>query len=209
MTVFVKICGIKSRQALEATASGGADAVGFVVRVPSSPRNLTLDEARDLRLEVPSGVKTVLVMVPGSLYDVIQAIEYVQPDLVQLHGVGFDASKIPLPVIRGVTNRTPHEETQRIASNCDIILLDSHKEGTQGGTGLPMDLEYSKIFIKRTSPRPVILAGGMRPDTVAEVIRVAKPFGVDVSSGVESSPGVKDPEKIRAFIAAAKCSGQE
>ena len=209
MTVFVKICGIKSRQALDAASSCGADAVGFVVGVPSSPRNLTLDEARDLRLEVPSGVKTVLVMVPGSFYDVIQAVEYVQPDLVQLHGVGFDASKVPVPVIRGVTNRTPYEKVQKIALNCDIILLDSYKYGAQGGTGLPQDLDYSKIFIERTSPRSVILAGGMRPDSVAEVIRVARPFGVDVSSGVERSRGVKDPEKIEAFIAAAKGAGQE
>ncbi len=207
--MFVKICGIKSRQALEAAASGGADAVGFVVGVPSSPRNLTLDEARNLRMEASNEVKTVLVMVPQSLDEVVHAVQYVKPDLVQLHGVEFDASKISVPVIRGVTNRTPHEEVQRIASNCDIILLDSHKEGAHGGTGFPQNLDYSKIFIERTSPHPVILAGGMRPNTVAKAINVARPYGVDVSSGVECSPGVKDPEKIRAFIAAAKSSGQE
>ncbi|MFH1180332.1 MAG: phosphoribosylanthranilate isomerase [Candidatus Bathyarchaeota archaeon] len=207
--MFVKICGIKSRQALEAAVSGGADAVGFVVGIPSSPRNLTLDEARDLRQEAPDEVKTVLVMVPQSLDEVIHVINYVNPDLVQLHGVEFDASRISVPVIRGVTNKTPHEEVQRIASNCDIILLDSHKEGVHGGTGFPLNLDYSKNFIERIKPHPVILAGGMRPDTVEEATCFARPFGVDVSSGVESSPGVKDPKKIRAFIAAAKRSRQE
>lgn len=208
MTVFVKICGIKSFQGLDAAASGGADAVGFVVGVPSSPRNITLDEARRLRREAPSSVKSVLVMAPYSISDVIHAVEHVKPDLVQLHGVGLEASRIPVPVIMGVTNRTPQEEVKEIASNCDFILLDSYKSGAHGGTGLPQDLDYSRIFVERTSPHPVILAGGMRPGTVADVIRAARPFGVDVSSGVERSPGVKDPEKIRAFIAAAKRSGQ-
>ena len=207
--MFVKICGIKSNQALEAAVSGGADAVGFVAGVPSSPRNLTLDEARSLRQEVPYDVKTVLVMVPQSLNELVYAVKYVNPDLVQLHGVDFDFSRIPVPIIKGVTTRTPHEEVQRITSSCEIILLDSYKEGFKGGTGVPLNLEYSKIFIERMSPHPVILAGGMRPDTVWEAIRFARPFGVDVSSGVESSPGVKDIKKIRDFIAAVKQSKQE
>ncbi|MFC1802826.1 phosphoribosylanthranilate isomerase [Thermoproteota archaeon] len=204
MTVFVKICGIKSRAALDAAVSAGADAVGFVVGVPSSQRNLSLDKARELRVSIPGNVSPVLVMVPKTLHDVLQAVEYINPDMVQLHDVRFDTIEISTPIIRGVNNRTPIEEAHLIAKKCDSLLLDSYKEGTHGGTGTPQDLAYSKYFIEQLTPHPVILAGGMRPDNVANAIQIANPYGVDASSGVESSPGVKDPEKIRAFVEAAK-----
>ncbi len=204
MTVFVKICGIKTNDVLETTISAGADAVGFVVGVPSSPRNISLEGARKLRVYVPSHVKTVLVMVPETLNDVLQAVETVQPDYVQLHGHNFNTPGVPVPIIKGVNNRTHIKTTDLPLRNGDLLLLDAYKEGMHGGTGIFQDLTFSKNFIEQVSPQPVIIAGGLNPVNVADAIRVAKPYGVDVSSGVENKPGVKDAEKIRAFVKAAK-----
>lgn len=207
MGVFVKICGISSSSSLNAAVSAGADAVGFIVGVPSSPRNMRIEDARKLRNELPSNVKSVLVMVPQNLQEVLQTIDIIQPDMVQLHGVDLNTTEITVPIIRGVNHKTSITDARRIASKCDFFLLDSYKEGVHGGTGNLQDLHHSKEFIEKVAPHPVILAGGLRPENVVEAIKLTKPYGVDVSTGVETSPGVKDPDKITEFVEAVRAGG--
>ena len=204
MGVFVKICGICSDRSLEASVSAGADAVGFIVRVPMSPRNLRIEEAKKLRDKLPYNVKSVLVMVPKTQKEVLQTIEAIQPDMVQLHGDNIDTTKIQVPVIRGVNQRISIKDARQLTSKCDFLLLDTYKKNMYGGTGKLQDPYYSKSFIEQVAPHPVILAGGLRPENVVELVKLTNPFGVDVSTGVETSPGVKDPEKIIEFIEAVK-----
>ena len=209
MTGFVKICGINSNKSLEAVVSAGADAVGLVIGVPRSPRNISLLQAKELRRRVQSSVKSILVMVPRDLDTVIHAIKYVKPDMVQLHNIDFNTSNLDVPVIRAINNRTGLEKSQRIASECDLLLLDSYHKDKYGGTGKSQDLDCAERVIKQLAPHPVILAGGLNPGNVSEAIRRTNPYGVDVSSGVEKSPGGKDAEKIRAFVEAARNIGEQ
>lgn len=201
--VFVKICGLKTSEAIEAAVTAGADAIGFIVNVPSSPRNFGVGEAYNLRSIVPSNVKTVLVTVPKSQEELLKAIEVVQPDLVQIHGSN-NLEGVNTPVIIGVNNRTPLDEARKLATECDYLLLDSYVKGLHGGTGVQHNQSFPRHFIEQLSPHPVILAGGLNPGNVAEAIYTIQPFGVDVSSGVESAPGVKDPDLISEFVRAAK-----
>lgn len=202
MTIFVKICGFKTVDSLEAAVESGVDAVGFVTGVPSSPRNLRLDEVKELISLVPSDVKSVLVMAPNSVEQVRQAVDYIRPDMVQVHGL--DAVGVGIPLILGVNNGADIRAAKSLSKHCDLLLLDSYKEGVHGGTGIQQDLSFSKNFIEQLVPQPVILAGGLTHTNVAHAIKTTQPYGVDVSSGVERSPGEKDPELIRAFIEAAK-----
>jgi len=202
--VFVKICGIRSSRSLDAAVSAGADAVGFVIGVPASPRNLSIEDARRLRDELPSSVKSVLVMVPETQEEVLQTIEDVQADMVQLHGDDIDTTEIPTPVIRGVNHKTSITEARQLANRSDFLLLDTYKKDMHGGTGILQNLQHSKSFIEQIAPHPVILAGGLRPENVVEAIKLTKPYGVDVSTGVETSPGIKDTKKITEFIEAVR-----
>jgi phosphoribosylanthranilate isomerase len=202
--VFVKICGICSDRALEASVSAGADAVGFIVEVPLSPRNLSIEKAKKLRDKLPCHVKSVLVMVPETQKEILQTIEAIQPDMVQLHGENIDTTEVPVPVIRGVNQKISIKDARQLTSKCDFLLLDTYKKNIYGGTGKLQDPYHSKSFIEQIAPHPVILAGGLRPENVAKIVELTNPFGVDVSTGVETSPGVKDPEKIIEFIEAVK-----
>jgi len=209
MKTFVKICGITSVQALDAVISTEADAIGFVIGVPDSPRNLSLYKARELRKRVPDGVKSIIVMVPDSLKEVLDAIHYIEPDMIQLHNSNFDTSPIEIPIIKSLNQRTCLFEARQLASTCDLLLLDSYHDKLYGGTGQLQDLRYSKIIIQRLKPQQVILAGGLTPGNVSEVIKHTEPYGVDVSSGVESSPGIKDAKKICDFVKKVKGIGDE
>lgn len=200
----MKICGINTLESLKAVLSTEANAVGFVTGVPESPRNISLKKALKLRRKVPKKVKSVLVMVPSSLQEVNHAVKNIQPNLIQLHGISFDTSMIDIPVIRAVNNKTRLKRAMKTANNCEYLLLDSYHKKLHGGTGITQDLLFAKKFIKKLYPSPVILAGGLNPSNVSEAIQLTNAYGVDVSSGVESIPGVKDTCKIRDFVKEAK-----
>lgn len=200
----MKICGINTLESLKAVLSTEANAVGFVTGVPESPRNISLKKALKLRRKVPKKVKTVLVMVPSSLQEVNHAVKNIQPNLIQLHGISFDTSMIGIPVIRAVNNKTRLKRAMKTANSCEYLLLDSYHKKLHGGTGITQDLLFAKKFIKKLYPSPVILAGGLNPSNVSEAIQLTNAYGVDVSSGVESIPGVKDTCKIRDFVKEAK-----
>jgi phosphoribosylanthranilate isomerase len=209
--VRVKICGITRKEDLNAAAAAGADAVGFVVGVASSPRNITLEKAEKLIRQVPPFVKSVLVTVPRSI-DEFEVYEKLNSDAIQIHGEKLHAAasvrlKVPNTLLIGAVNaqlaNTP-DAVSTAAKLFDAVLLDSFAEGRYGGTGIVHDWELSKRVKHVIHPKPLILAGGLNPDNVAEAVRTVEPYAVDVSSGVEQQPGIKSHQKIVEFIKNAK-----
>ena len=195
--LWIKICGLRTREAIEAAANAGADAVGFVFH-DASPRNLSLEEARALQRAVPAGVERVAVfMHPGqALLDaVLAAIEpnWVQTDASDLAELSLPAGQRVLPVLRGAP--------ERLGSLPSRCLFES----SSSGSGERADW-IAAVRVARTTE--LILAGGLDPSNVGEAVRAVRPFGVDVSSGVESSRGVKDAARIREFIRAARAAEQ-
>jgi phosphoribosylanthranilate isomerase len=205
--VKVKICGITREENLEAAVNAGVDAVGFVVGVPSSPRNLSLERAAELVKQVPVFTKTVLVMIPKCVDEIVEAYEAIKPDVLQIHGEGTPNANVLKKMMPGVglikgINPEP-ERLMRAAEETgvyDTLLLDTFVPGELGGTGVQRDWEMSARFREAIHPKRMILAGGLNPMNVEEAIRAVKPYAVDVSSGVESRPGLKDPDKIASFI---------
>jgi phosphoribosylanthranilate isomerase len=210
-SVRVKICGITRKEDLDAAAAAGADAVGFVVGVASSPRNLSLSEAERLIRQVPPFVKSVLVTVPRSI-DAFETYEKLNPDAIQIHGENLHAAasvrlKFPNIQLIGAVNAQRAKDLNIIAKTSklfDAILLDSFADGRYGGTGVVHDWKLSKRFNQVIHPKPLILAGGLNPENVAEAVRTVQPYAVDVSSGVEQQPGIKSHKKIVEFIKNAK-----
>ena len=208
--VRVKICGIARKEDLDCAAAAGADAVGFVVGVASSPRNLSLSEAEGLIRQVPPFVKSVLVTVPKSLRELVETCERLNPDAIQVHGanlVGDVREQLPNMLLIGAVKANPGDFADNVAKpaeTCDAVLLDSFVQGKHGGTGIVHDWEVSKHVKQVIHPKPLILAGGLNPENVAEAVRTVEPYAVDVSSGVEQQPGIKDHTKIVEFIKNAK-----
>lgn len=208
----VKICGITCREDLTTALNAGADAVGFIVNVPSSPRNLSLKDAERLMRLVPIFVDSVMVTVPEDTRSLLEICEYVRSDVVQIHGdAQLDVStiheKLPrLKLIRATQakNDSAIENVVAAVKPFDGLLVDTFLQGSYGGTGVIHDWESSKLLREALSPKPLILAGGLKPENVADAIRVVQPYAVDVSSGVESHAGRKDADKVFQFIKNAK-----
>ncbi|MDI9619260.1 MAG: phosphoribosylanthranilate isomerase [Candidatus Nezhaarchaeota archaeon] len=214
----VKICGITREEDLKVACSLGVDMVGFVVEVSSSARSLTLKRAQKLFKLVPSHVKSVLVTVPESLSQLLGVYRVLRPDAIQIHGEGIVDFK-PLrerlprtPLIRALTvrpNVNLSELVEREGGFFNAFLADSHSPERHGGTGCVHDWRISRWLRDFVYPKPLILAGGLNPSNVGEAIRIVKPWAVDVSSGVESKPGVKSPEAMSMFVKRAKEEGLE
>lgn len=212
MKVRVKICGITSSEALTASVEAGADAVGFVLGSPPSPRDLPLEKARELLSAVPDDVEKVLVTANRDMGWIAKTASELGCTEVQVHGFeGNELSRLRRNLsgrrlVGAVTMRNAEaiKAAASLSSVVDAILLDSHVEGVPGGTGKTHDWVMSRKVRDAIAPKPMILAGGLTPRNVAAAIRKVKPFGVDVSSGVESRPGVKDLNLIRSFLAEAK-----
>lgn len=211
MKVKVKICGITNNKDLVTAVEAGADAVGFVVNVPSSPRNITPEKAGMLMKNTPVFVKNVVVTVPKSLSELIEIYERLRPDILQIHGHNLSDSVIReklanTRLIRAIQVKSDHavEETVKATNTFDAILVDSFVPDKFGGTGKVHNWELSKRVRQKVHPKPLILAGGLNPENVQDAIRTVKPYAVDVSSGVESQPGIKDSKKVFEFIKNAK-----
>ena len=205
--VRVKVCGITNREDLEAAVDAGADALGFVVDVPASPRNISLDRALDFVEATPPFVQSVLV----SVFDTVDQLETlcscVAPDAVQVAGtLARDAIGEQLRGIRVIQVIAVNDEVDVLpfAAHCDAVLTDSCVPGAHGGTGKPHNWNVSRAIKELIAPTPLILAGGLTPGNVRAAIKTVRPYAVDVSSGVEARAGMKDPAKIRAFIEAVK-----
>lgn len=207
----VKICGLSTRQTLEIALEAGADMVGFVFFEPS-PRHIGLGIARELGQQAKGRALKVALTVDADDASLENDIEALQPDLLQLHGnesvarVRDIKKKFGLPVMKvlSVAAAADLAALPGYAAVADRVLFDARapKDATRpGGLGVPFDwhlLENIKLDI------PFMVGGGLNAGNVAEAIRVTRAGGVDVSSGVESAPGVKDPGMIRAFIRAAR-----
>jgi len=210
--VRVKICGLTREEDLAVAVAAGADAVGFIVGVPSSPRNLTLERAEMLLSQVPIFVDSVIVTAPKSSKQLVEVCEGLKPTAIQIHGKEqLDSSEIrekikdtrlikTVYVTEDALNETAIEDSKMF----DALLLDSFSKGQYGGTGKVHDWTLSRQIKEAVAPVPVILAGGLKPENVKEAILTVQPYAVDVASGVELSPGVKDHEKVRAFVENAK-----
>ena len=211
-SVRVKICGITREEDLAVAVAVGADAVGFLVGGPSSPRNLTLERAEMLLRQVPIFVDSVVVTAPQSINGLVEICERLKPSAIQIHGKkNFDASEIreriedtrlikTIYVTKEALQKTVIEDFKTF----DAVLLDSFTKGQYGGTGRVHDWTLSRQIKEAVAPLPVMLAGGLKPENVKEAILAVQPYAVDVASGVELRPAVKDHEKIRAFVENAK-----
>jgi len=197
MSIFVKICGMTTPEAVRAALDSSADAIGFVIA--PSVRVVTPERASELATPARRRVYCVAVTrhPKQSLVDAILGI--FKPDILQIDIDDLDALKLPrelgvLPVVR--------PGPKRACALPQRILF----EGPVSGSGQTTDWNEAAAHARRVQ---VILAGGLNADNVAEAIRQVKPFGVDVSSGVEQSPGIKSPQKIEQFVAAARAAAVE
>ena len=206
MGVRVKICGITNRDDALAAAAAGADALGFMFYEPS-PRHLSLAVAAEIIRALPPFIAKVGVFVDAPAEFVQRAIAECGLDTVQLHGDESPEYCRQFTVQTIKAFRVRNEETlkQLPAYETSAWLLDSYVPGQPGGTGARFNWEVARAATRLG--RPVILAGGLTPANVAAAVREVRPFGLDVSSGVESGPGRKDHAKVMEFIAAAKAAG--
>jgi phosphoribosylanthranilate isomerase len=196
---WVKVCGLSREGDVAAAVEAGADAIGFVV-APGSPRRVTEARVRDLARTVP--VLAVLVTVDLPPRALLAAVERTGAGGVQPHGrhrreSAAAAQQEGLFVLHPLAIRTAVDVGE--VAEGQTPLLDTYRAGTHGGTGEAFDWTVIGQL-----DRPYVLAGGLGPDNVSEAIRRLDPWGVDASSGLESSPGVKDPELIRTFVERAK-----
>lgn len=212
---------MKSVEDIDLAVSSGADAVGFITDVPvETPRKIDLKKAQELVSHVPFFVDSVLVIMPESATEAIDIINSVGADVVQIH------SPLDIGNMRSVRDntdvniiRTFHvpsggnvlvsglvDEINSLSSEdiIDGILLDSYVSGKVGGTGQVHDLSISRQVVELVDV-PVVLAGGLNADNVAECVKQVYPFAVDTASGVETD-GKKDAEKIRRFVKEVRCA---
>ena len=211
MALTVKICGLKTPEALDVALESGADMVGFVF-FPPSPRHLGLEAARMLESRVKGRAGKAALTVDANdetLGDIVAALK---PDLLQLHGdetperVAVIRSRFGLPVMKAlpIAERADLSPARLYANVVDRLLFDARppKEATRPG-GLGRTFDWSLLNDVNLGV-PFMLSGGLDPGNVAAALILTRAPGVDVSSGVERAPGEKDPEKIRAFIRAAR-----
>lgn len=205
MSVVVKICGITNAEDGLAAAGAGANALGFVFHA-GSPRCVTPETVREIIRALPPFVVKVGVFVDADEQFVFHALRLCGLNVLQFHGNeppdycrSFGAMSMKAFRISGA-------ESIRACANysTDAFLLDAYSPGQLGGTGETFNWDLARE-VSRIGP-PIFLAGGLTPQNVGEAIRRVRPYGVDVSSGVESSPGHKDHAKIRAFIDAVRNS---
>lgn len=209
--VHVKICGLTSQESVAAAVAAGARYVGFVF-FPRSPRHLQLASAAELAASVPEGVCKVALTVNAEDEELDRLVDTVPLDMLQLHGgespdrVAEVRARFGLPVMKavGVADETDLPELADYLRAADQVLVDAkppRNADLPGGNGLAFDW---RLIAGRRWPVPWMLAGGLTPGNVAEAIAMTGARQVDVSSGVENAPGVKDAGLIRAFIAATR-----
>jgi phosphoribosylanthranilate isomerase len=195
--VFLKICGLTNEADAVHAASAGATALG-VVFAPASPRRVTPDVARAIVKAVPGDIPVVGVFVDAPLEEIVATVAHSGIRWVQLHGDEPEAyaAALKMPLLRASGVDVPIESWPTAT-----LLLDAVSAAARGGTGRRVDWARAADIARR---RKTVLAGGLTPVNVAEAIATVRPFGVDVSSGVEASPGHKDHGKVSEFIQNAR-----
>lgn len=199
MRTRVKICGITRPADAVAAAEAGADAIGLVF-YPPSPRYVDLDTARAIVAATPPFVTIVGLVVDADQQHIVEILSAVKLHMLQFHGDEPPAfcTSLHMPYMKAIRMREDRDVAASMSQYADAsaILLDAYQAGVPGGTGTRFD--WSRVPAQRD--KPIILAGGLTPENVGEAIRAVRPFGVDVSGGVEKEKGVKDQQKIEAFI---------
>jgi phosphoribosylanthranilate isomerase len=202
----VKVCGLTRAADADAAVRAGADALG-VVLAPGHQRSLTLKEAARVFADTPLGVARVGVFVDASLEEVSRAVEGLGLTEVQLHGTEgpMYCASMDVPVVKTfhVGAGFDPDSIARYRGTIAAALLDTLVEGTAGGSGTPFDWGLARGVPDGV---PVYLAGGLRPENVREAVRRLRPAGVDVSSGVEEAPGIKNEEKMKRFVAEVRAA---
>ena len=195
--MFLKICGLTNEGDAAHAVAAGATALG-VVFAPSSPRCVSPDRARDIVEAVPAEVPVVGVFVNAPLEEIVAVVAHTGIRIVQLHGDEPEryAAALKMPLLRAAG-----VDAALDAWPTATLLLDAVSSAERGGTGRRVDWERAAAVARR---RKTVLAGGLTADNVAEAIATVRPFGVDVSSGVEASPGRKDRDKVSRFLENAR-----
>ena len=196
---LIKICGIRSAEMAAVAVDAGADAIGLVIEIPDSPRTLTLDEAEAIAASLPPRIMKIAVVRDSDP----EIADRWRATWFQLHGVEDEQTVARFArtkhVMRGFRFDVDQVLRWDACPDVDILLVD----GSTGGTGEPFRHEQLVALMPKIT-KPVVLAGGLTPDNVADAIATVRPFAVDVSSGVESAPGVKDEDLIQRFCAAVR-----
>lgn len=208
MPIHTKICGLTTREAVDAAMDGGAAYLGFVF-YPKSPRHVTPERAAELSRHVPKYIATVAVVVDATDAELDAIFSKFRPDFIQLHGKESPAraweikGKYGAHIIKAATVRTGDDIAGAMAyiNAVDMLLFDAKAPEAEGflpgGNGLRFDWN---LLRGREFPLPWILSGGLRVDNVREAVRLTAAKIVDVSSSLESEPGIKDPALVRAFL---------
>lgn len=199
----IKFCGLTRAEDVRLAVELGVDYLGLVF-APRSPRKLLLGHARMLRDLVPEEIAVVALVMDNPRADVEALVEAVHPDLLQFHGAETDAfcSGFGVPYLKAIAMGGTGEDAAALAAGFPGaygLLLDGHGAGEQGGSGRRFDWRRVPQLDK-----PVLLAGGLSSENVATAIHTARPWGVDVSSGIESSPGIKSADRMRTFVDEAR-----
>ena len=201
--MFIKVCGLtREGDALEA-AEAGATALGFVFW-PQSPRYVAPAIAKAIVASLPRGISTVGVFVNETMDGIRAVVEETGVGMVQLHG---DEQPHEAAVLRYPLLKACHADEADVAvdvwPSAVLLLVDARDPVRRGGTGRQVDWSLAAAVARR---RRVVLAGGLTPANVSEAIRIVRPYGVDVSTGVEQAPGVKDAVKLAQFVARARAA---
>jgi phosphoribosylanthranilate isomerase len=211
----VKLCGTTSEADRDAAITAGADALGVICDVPvDTPREVARGRARDLIAAVRPFVTGVLVTMPESVAAAQSLVDEIQPDALQVHDpdrlggpaeAAALAESLSIPLVLGVDGEDP-ATVHDYDGVADALLLDAVDAQGGGGTGHTIDWERTRSIVRELDS-PVVLAGGLTPDNVAEAVATVRPFAVDVASGVEMEPGRKDHDAMRRFVSEATGAG--
>jgi len=205
MDVKVKICGLTTVDDALAAVAAGADLLGFVLW-EKSPRHVSVETAREIARRLPPAVSRVGVFVDAPVEQVMFSLRICDFAALQFHGRESPAycQQFAVMTIKAFPVRDAASLAALSAYDTDAFLLDTQVEGRPGGTGEMFD--WSLAAEAKKFDKSIFLAGGLTPQNVAAAVRAVQPFAVDVSTGVESSPGKKDPQKMRDFVAAVRAA---
>lgn len=204
----VKICGLTNAEDRDVAVDAGADAVGFVVDVSvDTPREIDAGTAADLVDGTPPLVTSVLVTMPAAVQPAVRLQERVGADAIQVHGtlspqyLAGLRERVDCDVIAGIDADAP--DANAYAEAADALLVDSTDDDGGGGTGETHDWKRTRELVDRVEV-PVVVAGGLTPENVADAVEATRPFGVDTATGVERTGGRKDHGAVRQFVAEAR-----
>lgn len=204
----IKFCGLTRAEDIDAAAGLGVDAIGLIFAA-RSPRRLGIEQAARLRERIPAFVTCVALVMdaePGALAAMIDAV---RPDLLQFHGNEPAATcrAHGMRYLKAVPMADPAQGLAQMREHADALawVFDSHALGAAGGSGRPFDWDAMPVAARER----VVLAGGLDEHNVGAAVRAVRPWAVDVSSGIEQAPGVKDPDRMRRFVAAVRRADQE